>query len=99
LSKLPDKKIPPSDLKIPKVHTQPGASSPMPCHSPAPPKSAEKPQWITILLGALSPAIAVVALFVAFFSWHTSDRSMKVGQRAYLTYQVVGLDPWAETIS
>lgn len=61
---------------------------------PSPPRGttseglADKPHPITVRLGLVSPAIAVVALIVAFLSLWTSQRSMKVGQRAYLTYQV-----------
>jgi hypothetical protein len=51
-------------------------------------KLADKPHPITVRLGLVSPAIAVVALFVAFLSLWASQRSMKVGQRAYLSYQV-----------
>src|SRR5579864_5645437 len=51
-------------------------------------KAADRPHPITVRLGLLSPSIALVALFVAFLSLYTSQRSMKVGQRAYLTYQV-----------
>ena len=53
-----------------------------------PEKVADRPHAITVWLGLISPAIALVALLVAFGSLWTSQRSMKVGQRAYLTYQV-----------
>src|SRR6266403_1655562 len=52
-------------------------------------KVADKPHRITIRIGILSPAIAVIATIIALLSFWNSQRSMKVGQRAYLTYQVV----------
>lgn len=67
---------------------------PLDVQPPNPPKSppsegvAHRPHPITVRLGLFSPAIAVVALLVAFLSLWTSQRAMKVGQRAYLQYQV-----------
>jgi hypothetical protein len=51
-------------------------------------KVADKPHWITYCLGLLSLLNAIVAVWIALLSLWTNQRSMKVGQRAYLTYQV-----------
>ena len=76
------------DHKPPDVQPQPKPTEPCPAKSTASQRVADRPHWITILLGIFSPSIAFVALFVAWGSWETSQRSMKVGQRAYLQYQV-----------
>ena len=43
------------------------------------------PHWATILTSALSPALALMALYLSKQSLETSQQAMKVGQRAYLT--------------
>src|ERR1700722_13295793 len=51
-------------------------------------KVTDKPHPTTIRLGLFSQGIAIAALIVAFLSFWTAQRAMKVAQRAYLTYQV-----------
>lgn len=85
---MPDKK---SVQHAPKPHndvgTKTGAAAPATCPT-SPTRVADRPHWITILLGVFSPSIAIVALFVAWGSLRTSERSMKVSQRAYLGYEI-----------
>lgn len=47
-------------------------------------KSADRPHWITIALGFLSPAIALVALFISFKSLDLGIAAQKIAQRAYV---------------
>lgn len=54
-------------------------------------KTAERPHNLTLLIGLLSPLLAVVALTISLLSFKTSERSvrvsetnMKVGQRGYV---------------
>ena len=54
-------------------------------------KTAERPHWITIAVGLVSPTIACVALFLSFESIEMSRKSLdlgvasqKIGQRAYV---------------
>ena len=49
-------------------------------------KTADRPHRITILLGLLSPVLALLSLGVSFYVFHDSQRSMKVAQRAYPTF-------------
>jgi hypothetical protein len=77
----------PKDLPDENVKAKPKVAEVRSPVSP-PEKVADKPHRITIRLGILSPAIAVIAAIIAILSLWNSQRSMKVGQRAYLTYQV-----------
>jgi hypothetical protein len=87
---MSNENVTPSDHKLPDVKTQTEAAAPAPCPpASTPQKVADRPHPITVRLGLVSPAIAIVSLLVAFLGWCTSQRSMKVGQRAYLTYQVI----------
>ena len=52
----------------------------MPAKNKSPAKTADRPHVITVLLGLLSPSLAIVALYV-------SQQAMKVGQRAYLSIE------------
>lgn len=47
--------------------------------------TSPRPHLITILLGFISPMLALVAIYVSFQSLKTSERAMKVAQRAYLS--------------
>jgi len=54
-------------------------------------KVADTPHWITIVLGLLSPTLAIVALLMSYLSYRTaqnsfslSEQSLQTGQRAYL---------------
>lgn len=60
---------------------------------PEPPKkkTADRPHWITIGIGLLSPSLAVVGLGISLVSLRTSrestqlsQESMEIGQRAYV---------------
>jgi hypothetical protein len=48
-------------------------------------QSAGRPHLITIALGLVSPAIALVALFISFKSIRIAVDSQKIAQRAYVT--------------
>jgi hypothetical protein len=48
-------------------------------------KSADRPHRITIALGVFSPLLAAVALYISLTSLHTSERSLEIGQRAYIS--------------
>ena len=86
---MSDENVAPRDYKLPDVQTQTDAAPQAPClPASTPEKVADRPHPITVHLGLVSPAIAIVALLVAFLGWCTSQWSMKVGQRAYLIYQV-----------
>jgi len=50
-------------------------------------KIADRPHWITMILGLLSPLLAAVALVISLQSLRTSERSLEVGQRAYVSLQ------------
>lgn len=50
-------------------------------------KTADKPHKITIGLGLLSPSLAVLALVVSLFALHESERTLQIGQRAYVSLQ------------
>jgi hypothetical protein len=81
------------DENVVPVHNPPESQTKTDEAEPRPPistpeKVADRPHWITICVGLLSTLIAVVAVLIALSSLETSQRSMKVGQRAYLTYQV-----------
>lgn len=58
----------------------------------SPAKTADRPHGITIALGVMSPALAIVAIAVSFFSLRTSQQSLKIGQRAYLSYEIETFD-------
>jgi len=47
-------------------------------------KTADQPHWITIVIGMLSPALAIVALAVSLLSLKTSDLSLRIANRAYV---------------
>jgi hypothetical protein len=49
-------------------------------------KISDRPHPITITLGLLSPALALVSLAVSFYVFRDSQRSMRVAQRAYLGF-------------
>jgi hypothetical protein len=51
------------------------------------PKTADRPHPITICLGLLSPALALIALWFSWQSLKTSNRSLEIGQRAYVSLQ------------
>lgn len=50
-----------------------------------PRKVADRPHWLTVIIGLVSPALALVAIGISLNSLAVSERNMKVGQRAYLT--------------
>ncbi len=57
---------------------------------PAGEKTADKPHPITIrlgLLGLLSPLVAVLALYISVQALRTNERSLAIGQRAYVSMQ------------
>jgi hypothetical protein len=51
------------------------------------PKTADRPHGITIALGLLSPALALVSLGVSMWVFHDSQRSTRIAQRAYLGFR------------
>jgi hypothetical protein len=51
------------------------------------PKTADRPHRITIYLGLLSPTLALIALWFSWQSLKTSNRSLEIGQRAYVSLQ------------
>jgi hypothetical protein len=51
-------------------------------------KSADRPHNLTLLLGMLSPLLAVVATSISLMSLRTSEQALEVGQRAYLSPEV-----------
>ena len=51
------------------------------------PETADRPHWITICLGLLSPTLALIALWFSWQSLKTSNRSLEIGQRAYVSLQ------------
>jgi hypothetical protein len=63
---------------------------------PIPAKMADRPHKWTLVIGLFAPSIAVVALIVSLWTLHTNERSMKLGQRAYLAVtldKITGLFP------
>ena len=48
-------------------------------------KTADRPHAITVILGILSPLLAVAAVIISFQGVRTSRTAMQVGQRAYLS--------------
>ena len=46
---------------------------------------ADRPHNFTLLLGLLSPFLALVALGFSYYSLDTSKRALNIGQRAYLS--------------
>lgn len=46
---------------------------------------ADRPHWITILIGFVSPSVAIVALIISLQSLNTSKQSLEIGQRAYVS--------------
>lgn len=93
-TKVPDKSVVQGIPKQPGKNAQPQserADQSPPSRQPpiiTPKRVADRPHWTTILIGILSPSIALVAAWIAIQSLKTSQQSMKVGQRAYLNYQV-----------
>ena len=81
---MPDENVAPDAKNQPDVPTQTRVAE-APIQRNAPAKVADRPHWITIALGLLSPLVAVVAVWIASQSLKTNQQSMKVGQRAYLT--------------
>jgi len=55
---------------------------------PPPHKTADRPHWITILLGLTSPLLACVAVVISIRSVRTAQQAMRIGQRAYLKCQI-----------
>jgi hypothetical protein len=58
----------------------------------ASPKIADRPHWLTIVIGLVSPTIGVVALLISLLSLRTSEQAvrisetnLKVGQRGYIS--------------
>src|SRR4051812_40114532 len=47
-------------------------------------KTADRPHWISILIGIVSPTVGIVALVISLQSLKISQQAMKVGQRGYL---------------
>ncbi len=94
MAEMPDKSVVSGVTRQPAVNvnvqapSEVDASPPQPTQIPTPKKVADRPHWVTIVIGILSPLIAVVAVGIAMQSLRTSQQSMKVGQRAYLNYQV-----------
>lgn len=58
---------------------------------PAPPKTADRPHNITILLAVISPLLALVAVVVSLISLRISQQNLAVGQRAYLSISIYEL--------
>jgi hypothetical protein len=84
---MPDENVAPDVHAPPEVQTQTVRAEPCSTRSQQN-EVAARPHWITICLGLLSPLIAIVAVWIAIRSLGTNQQAMKVGQRAYLTYQV-----------
>ena len=45
---------------------------------------ADRPHWIAITIGVFSPALALAAIYISYQALNTSERSLKVGSRAYV---------------
>ena len=61
-------------------------------------KTADRPHWVTIAIGVLSPSLAVIAVGISIISLNVSQRAFQVGQRAYVTVspvEITELDPQA----
>jgi hypothetical protein len=50
-------------------------------------RTADRPHWITICLGLLSPTLALIALWFSWQSLKTSNRTLEIGQQAYVSLQ------------
>ena len=46
---------------------------------PPPTKTADRPHWITMVIGLFSPMLACVALYVSYMSFQIGERSVKFG--------------------
>jgi hypothetical protein len=57
-----------------------------------PEKTADKPHRFTLLIGFLSPALAVVAVGISMYGVWTNRQSMQVAQRAYLVAENCSLE-------
>ncbi len=55
--------------------------------SDSPENVADRPHRLTLLIGIMSPSLALVALIVSLVSVNIAQTSMQIGQRAYLTYE------------
>jgi hypothetical protein len=60
-----------------------------PTPEPMKKKTTDRPHWITICLGLLSPMLAVLALYMSVQSLKTSRDSLEIGQRAYIHGEIV----------
>ncbi len=47
-------------------------------------KVVDRPHWIAILIGIFSPTVGICALIISLMSLQTGERSLEIGQRAYL---------------
>jgi hypothetical protein len=58
-------------------------------------KTADRPHNLTVVIGLLSPTLAIVALLLSWRSLETSRQSIKISQRAYLSSepQQLAIDP------
>src|ERR1035438_1725370 len=45
---------------------------------------ADRPHWITILIGGVSPALALAAVWISYHALQTSETTLKIGNRAYV---------------
>jgi hypothetical protein len=72
-----------AEPEIPGSKARPGT----PDSNQGKPKTADRPHWITICLGLLSPALALIALWFSLQSLKISDRSLVIGQQAYVSLQ------------
>lgn len=65
--------------------------------SAIPRKTADRPHNLTLLLGLLSPLLALVATSISLVSLRTSREALEIGQRAYLATEVADIvsDPSA----
>jgi hypothetical protein len=48
-------------------------------------KTADRPHWLTLAIGFLSSALAFLAFVISVESLRTSERSLKIGTRAYVS--------------
>ena len=48
-------------------------------------KTADRPHPLTILIGLLSPSLALVSLGISMYVFHDSRQSTRIAQRAYLS--------------
>jgi len=81
----------------PTVLTTDSVSSP-PTVVPAKASVAQRPHWVTIVLGSVSPLISIGALSISLISYHFSVQSVQIGQRAYvhtdLAVENTGANEW-----